>query len=79
MDAKAPRRAWTERLLDQVLPAELDWEDKVISYPVAALLVAAGMGFVLGRQHGSRLSAIVASVAADRVASTIADVLDNDS
>lgn len=78
MEDHARGRTWTERLLDQVMPEELEWEDKVLSYPLAAVTVAIGLGFVLGRSHGARLTSAASSFAANRVADTIATVLDRD-
>lgn len=72
-------RTWTERVLDQILPEDLDWEDKVLSYPKTALIVAAGLGFALGKRHGLRLTSVAGSFAANRVANTISDVLERDS
>ncbi len=78
MEENTRGRTWTERLLDQVLPEDLDWEDKVLRYPVAALVIATGVGYALGSRHGTRLTSVVSSFAAERVASTIGDVLDHD-
>lgn len=53
MNRSEPRdRTGADRLVDELLPAELDWEHLVRSYPVPALTVAAGLGFLLGRHHG---------------------------
>lgn len=45
----------TNRLIDQVMPEELDWVELVRAYPIPALAVAAAAGFYLGRVHGERL------------------------
>lgn len=71
-----PPRPWSERMLDQAFPDELDWRQKVQSYPLAALLVATGLGFALGRTRGSRLFSAVTGFAADRVTSTITNAVD---
>lgn len=73
----------SHRLIDQVVPEELDWVELVRTYPLAALAVAAGIGFYLGRVHGERLLETVTEQAdrrmsetADRLASAAESVLD---
>lgn len=67
---------WADELLDDLLPEDFDWRDKVRHYPRVALLVAAGIGVALGRSHGSLLTSAVSRFTVDRVAHNISDVLD---
>jgi hypothetical protein len=69
-------RPWAERMLDQALPEELDWQQKVQSYPLTALLVATGLGFALGRSRGAGLFSALTGFAADRLTATISNALD---
>lgn len=78
MDDHAAGRPWSARTLDQVLPEDLGWEEKVLSYPIAALFAAAGLGFFLGRTRGAGLLSILTAAAAERVANSIAKVLDDE-
>lgn len=54
-------RAWSEDLLDEVLPPGLEWERLTRAYPLPALVVAAGGGFLIGRSWGRGLVAAVAA------------------
>lgn len=67
-------RDLANRLLDAVIPGEVDWETMVRAYPLAALGVAAAGGFYLGRAHGTRILEAVAAMASSR-ASEAADRL----
>jgi len=73
-DGENPR-TWDERVLDQILPDDLDWRQKVTAYPRAALIVAGTLGFLLGRSRGARVFGALAGVAADRVTATLAEAL----
>lgn len=50
-----------ERIVDEVLPEELDWRDLVDRYPKTSVLVAAALGFALGRQRGPVLVSAVSA------------------
>ncbi|HVS15593.1 MAG TPA: hypothetical protein VMV46_16835 [Thermoanaerobaculia bacterium] len=74
-DAEGPEEAlddepFSNRLLDQVVPEELDWIGLVRRYPLAALAVAAAAGFYVGRVHGDRLIEAAADVADRRMKET---------
>lgn len=63
-----------DRLLDAIVPEELDWEPMVRSYPIAALGVAAAGGFYLGFAHGAKILGAAAAMASTR-ATEVADRL----
>jgi hypothetical protein len=75
--------SFSNRLIDQVLPEELDWVELVRTYPIPALAVAAIAGFFIGRIHGERLIEAASDIAdrrvretADRLASAAEGALD---
>lgn len=51
--AAAAERSAADRLIDEIMPEELDWERLVRTYPLPALGLAALGGFLLGRSRGS--------------------------
>lgn len=58
--ATTPRPAVTEaspadELVDDLLPAELDWRYLARAYPVPVLAAATVGGFLVGRRHGREL------------------------
>jgi hypothetical protein len=61
--ADAPSPA--DRFLDELMPPELEWRSVVRRHPIPALLVAAGVGYWLGR---SRRGAAIAEAVAGAVA-----------
>lgn len=82
-DESFDEEPFANRLIDQVVPDELDWIELVRSYPIPALAVAALAGFFIGRTHGERLLEAAAEIAdrrlqetADRVASAAGGALD---
>jgi hypothetical protein len=66
-----------ERLIDELLPEDLDWESLVRSYPVPCLLAAGAFGFVVGRNHGSAILGALVSFAGYRASQAIEEVLDH--
>lgn len=68
----------SERLIDELLPEELDWRDLVRSYPVPCLLAATAFGFVVGRHHGMAIAAALVSFAGQRASQAIEEVLQED-
>jgi hypothetical protein len=56
-----------DRVVDEILPEELDWSDLVVRYPKTSLAVAAVGGFLLGRSRGREMVVTIAAFAADRV------------
>jgi hypothetical protein len=68
------------RLLDELLPEELEWERMVRTYPLAALLVAGVAGYLLGLRSGAPILAAVGATATRRVTGLLdADFGDGDS
>ncbi|HLF57217.1 MAG TPA: hypothetical protein VI942_10265 [Thermoanaerobaculia bacterium] len=61
VDGKSP----ADQFLDELMPPELEWREVVRRHPIPALLVAAGLGYWLGR---SRRGAAVAEAVAGAVA-----------
>lgn len=73
----------SNRLIDRVVPEEVDWIGLVRSHPIPALAVAALAGFFIGRIHGERLLEAATDIAdrrmretADRLASAAEEALD---
>jgi hypothetical protein len=68
MDAP-PRleRSGAGRLLDDLLPEDLEWESLVRTYPITALLVAGVAGYLLGWRSGAPILEAVGETATRRV------------
>lgn len=64
-----------DEVVDDLLPADLDWRRLVVTYPIPALLLAAAGGFWLGRQRGPELVATLSSFATDQVTRNVRAVL----
>jgi hypothetical protein len=56
-----------DRVVDEILPEELDWSDLVVRYPKTSLAVVALGGFLLGRSRGKEMVLTLSAFAADRV------------
>ncbi len=57
-----------EKIVDDLLPAEFDWQRLVRSYPIPALTAATIGGFLIGRKHGPALVLAVSTFVVDQVA-----------
>lgn len=66
----------SQRLIDELLPEDLDWEGLVRSYPVPCLLAATAFGFVVGRNHGPAILGALVSFAGYRASRALEEVLD---
>lgn len=66
----------SQRLIDELLPEDLDWEGLVRSYPVPCLLAATAFGFVVGRNHGPAILGALVSFAGYRASRALEGVLD---
>lgn len=55
------------RIVDEIVPDEVDWTDLVVRYPKTSLAVAALGGFLLGRSRGKEIALTLSAFAADRV------------
>lgn len=82
-DEALDEEPFANRLIDQIVPEELDWIGLVRSYPIPAIAVAAMAGFFVGRVHGARLLEAASEIAdrrmqetADRFASAAEEALD---
>jgi hypothetical protein len=69
------RDSIVDEIVDELVPAELDWERLVVTYPLTALAIAALGGFFLGRRHGRELLSAVSTFAAAQVAANIHQIL----
>ena len=66
-DAPGREPSIAGRILDDLLPEELEWERLVRSYPLAALVVAGVAGYLLGVRSGGPILAAVGETATRRV------------
>lgn len=64
-----------DEVVDDLLPADLDWRRLVVTYPIPSLLVAAAGGFWLGRQRGPELVTALSSFVTDQVTRNVRAVL----
>lgn len=74
----APSEETAHDVVDELLPGEFEWERLVRTYPVPALLLAAGGGFFLGRYHGQTILATLGAFAAGQVVDEVHRVLGED-
>jgi hypothetical protein len=73
------KRLDADFLLDKVIPDEIDWRDLVRRHPVAAVGVAATLGFLLGRAKGAAIVAGASAAVTSAVMRQLSDVLDAES
>jgi hypothetical protein len=71
---RPPDRA--AELVDELIPADVDWRPLVVRYPLTSLAVAAVGGFWLGRRRGAAILAGVATFAADSIESSVHRLLE---
>ena len=71
-------RSFSEEFLDALLPEELDWQRLATSYPLTAILVAAGCGYWLGRKSGALIVAAISETATERVTGLVDQVIGGD-
>ncbi len=64
-----------DEVVDEVLPAELDWQRLVRRYPIASITIAVIGGFVLGRNRGEEIVEALSNHAADLVTGQVNNVL----
>jgi hypothetical protein len=62
-------------VVDEVLPAELDWQTLVRRYPKASITIAALGGYVLGRNRGEEILVALSEYAADLVSGQVNQLL----
>ncbi len=75
MADQEPTPSALDEVVDDLLPAELDWRRLVVTYPIPALTLAAVGGFWLGRQRGSELVAALSSFVTNEVTRNVRAVL----
>lgn len=78
MEEEAGAGSLADRLLDEVLPEELQWRRLVHSYPLAAVAVAAGLGYFLGRRHGAAVLTSLSGYAMAQVTDRLGPLLGDD-
>ena len=78
MDELGDRRGLEQRFLDELLPAEMDWEDVVRTYPLTSVTLAAVAGFLVGSRRGRAIVGAVAETVVDRVTGTVHDLVDRE-
>lgn len=76
MEISDPRRSAADRLVDELVPEELDWERLVRSYPAPALALAAALGFLVGRSHGPAIVAALTAFAGRYATEAVEGVLE---
>ena len=67
-----------DEVVDELMPARLDWQDLVRRYPLAALALATLGGYVLGRHRGREVLEAFSLFAADSVSEQVNIVLGKD-
>jgi hypothetical protein len=69
------RDSIVDELVDELVPAELDWERLVVTYPLPAMALAAIGGFFLGRRHGREILSAVSTFAAAQVSANVHEII----
>jgi predicted metal-dependent peptidase len=67
-----------DEVVDELMPAQLDWQDMVRRYPLAALALATLGGYVLGRHRGREILEAFSLFAADSVSEQVNSLLGKD-
>lgn len=65
-------------IVDELMPADLDWSDQVRRYPLAALGIAAVGGYILGRTRGEDILRALSDFAAESVSGLVNDLIGKD-
>lgn len=78
METEASADSLADRLLDEVLPEELKWRRLVQTYPLAAVAVAAGLGYFLGTRHGGAVLTTLSGFAMAQVTDRLGPLLGDD-
>jgi len=78
MTDSPPERSFEQKVVDDLLPEELEWEEVVRAYPLCSLALVAIGGFLIGRKHGRAIVASFSDSATERVTSLLNDVFDSD-
>lgn len=75
MTDPAPERSFEQKIVDDLLPEEMDWEEVVRSYPLCSLALVALGGFLIGRKSGKAIVSAFSDSAVERVTSLVNEVL----
>ena len=78
MTDSPPERSFEQKIVDDLLPEELEWEEVVRTYPLCSLALVALGGFFIGRKHGRAIVSAFSDSATERVTSLVNDVFDSD-
>jgi hypothetical protein len=78
MDLARERPSAAGRLLDELLPSELEWERLVRTYPLTALVVAGVAGYWLGWRSGGPILEAVGESATRRVTGLVGSSFGDD-
>lgn len=67
-----------DELVDEIMPEEVDWQRLVRSYPIPALLLAAGAGFFLAVRRGPLVVGALSGWAAGEMTRRVNEILGDD-
>ena len=76
VDDPRPERSVEQRLVDGLLPEEMDWEGIVRAYPLTSVTLAAVAGFFVGSRRGRAIFTAVTESALDRVTGMVHELVD---
>lgn len=66
-----PTVSLEDRIVDDLVPGDLDWRRLVTSYPMTSVAVATLGGFFLGRHHGKALLGALSAFAVREVSTNV--------
>jgi hypothetical protein len=69
---------FAERLVDDLLPDDLEWRQLVTNHPYVSLTLAGLGGYLLGRSRGSAIVGALALFATDTLTSNVNSLLGED-
>ena len=64
-----------DAVVDELMPADLEWQGWVRRYPIPALCLAALGGYILGSHRGREILESFANFAADTVSDQVNQIL----
>ena len=76
VDDQLSQRTVEQRVLDGLLPDEMDWEEVVRTYPLTSIAVAGIAGFLVGSRSGRAILTAVADSAVHRVTGLVDELVD---
>jgi hypothetical protein len=66
-----------DRVLDELLPEELEWRRLISKYPWPVLAAAAAFGYFLGSRHSQAVTTVVTGYMASQVTDRLGSFLDD--